>query len=169
MCMALSGCDPWRSQLAEWIAPQSAQEALQSVNGLLDAGQYRQALEKAASRTDKQDAPFSGDFAFAAARACAYLGDAECALRYLGLAVSSLDLSPDVAMSEPAFETLRTDVRFLQIITTSSAQRPNTTPPSRVADKRPDIEVNADGVAQIKMDAQTIEVRAGNATARIGN
>lgn len=168
MSMGLSACDQLRSKLANFIAPQSHQDLLKSVNGLIDAGQYTDARDKAAPYTEKQDAVLRGEFAFSAARASAYLGDTDAAIRFLIIAVNTLQLNPDVPMADPAFQDLRTDLRFVQAITDSSPSRKDAGQP-RQAEKSPDVEVNAGGNAQIRMDQKGTEVRAGDVSIRIEN
>ena len=81
----------------------------------------KEAKDKAAPRTQQADAPMRGQFAMAAARASAFKGDTEDALRYLALAFDSMPLNTDEVMSEPAFRALQTNMRFLQLITQAPA------------------------------------------------
>jgi hypothetical protein len=171
LAVSMSGCDQLRSKVADLISPQSPQEALNAVNRLVDEGKYQDARDKAVSRVDKPDAPKRGEFALAAARAYAYLGDVEGAIRYLGIAVSSLDLSPDEPMSDPAFQELRTNVRFLQAITQLTPQRPAAEKPQQAqqSQKPQGIEANAGGGTQIKMNGNGTEVRAGDIVIKLPN
>ena len=165
---SLSGCDELRTKMADLIAPQSPQDALKAVNGLVDSGQYKEARDKAVAMTDKPDAPLRGKFALAAARANAYLGDVDGAVRYLGIAVASLGMSPDEPMTDPAFQELRTNVQFLQAITALTSNRPVTSKPQQ-APKPEGIESNAGGNTQIKMNASGTEVRAGEIVIKLPN
>ena len=164
----LAACDQLRSKLANLIAPQSPQDALKSANDLMDAGQYAQARDKAVTLAEKQDAPLRGEFAWVAARACAYLGDADGAIRYLRIAVSSLDLSPDEPMSEPAFQDLRTNVRFLQAITEITHDRAAAAQPQQTQ-KSQGVEATVGGGTQIKMNGNGTEVRAGDVVVKLPN
>ena len=162
----LSGCDQVRSRLAELISPEPPAQALQAVDRLIDEGKYQEAKDKAVPRTHKADAPLRGEFAFAAARASAFNGDAEDALRYLALAFENLKLNTDEVMSEPAFRALQTNVRFLQVITQAS---PAPQPDKRQeAEPAPALEVGA-GNAQIRQDSKGTEVRAGDVVVRLPN
>ena len=168
LALSLSGCDQLQSKVADLIAPKSPQDALTAVNRLVDEGKYQDAKDKAVARIDKPDAPLRGEFALAAARAFAYLGDVDGAIRYLGIAVGSLGLSPDEPMSDPAFQELRTNVRFLQAITELTPSRPAAAQPQQ-AQKTPGIEANAGGGTQIKMNGNGTEVRAGDIVIKMPN
>ena len=96
------------------------------------------------------------------------LGDVDGAIRYLTIAVSSLDLSPDEPMSDPAFQELRTNVRFLQAITQLTPQRPAPSK-SQQSEKAQGIEANAGAGTQIKMNGNGTEVRAGDVVIKLPN
>jgi uncharacterized membrane-anchored protein len=168
LALSLSGCDQLRSKVADLIAPQSPQDALKAATALLDAGEYPQARDKAVARVEKQDAPLRGEFALVAAKAYAYLGDVDGVIRYLTIAVSSLDLSPDEPMSDPAFQELRTNVRFLQAITQLTPQRPAPSK-SQQSEKAQGIEANSGAGTQIKMNGNGTEVRAGDIVIKLPN
>lgn len=164
----LVACDQLRSNLANLIAPKSPKDALKSANDLMDAGQYAQARDEAVVLAEKQDAPLRGEFAWVAARACAYLGDTDGAIRYLRIAVSSLDLSPEEPMSDPAFQDLRTNVRFLQAITEFTRERPAAAQPQQTQ-KSQGVEANVGGGTQINMNGNGTEVRAGDVVVKLPN
>ncbi len=177
----LSACDQVRSRLGELISPEPPAQALQAVDRLIDEGKFQEAKDKAASRTQKADAPLRGQFAMAAARASAFKGDTEDALRYLALAFDSMPLNTVEVMSEPAFRSLQTNIRFLQLITQASApaQSPaapqaatapaaQATAPAPAPAPSPVLEVGA-GSAQIRQDSKGTEVRAGDVVVRLPN
>ncbi len=173
----LSGCDQVRTRLGELISPEPPAQALQSVDRLIDEGKFQEAKDKAASRTQKADAPLRGQFAMSAARASAFKGDTEDALRYLALAFDSMPLNTDEVMSEPAFRSLQTNVRFLQLITQAPA--PAQSPAAPQAAKAPAAQATAPapspvlevgaGSAQIRQDSKGTEVRAGDVVVRLPN
>lgn len=169
--VSVSGCDALRTKLADLIAPQSPEDALNSVNTLMAAGHLQEAKVKAEAFADTPG-PLQAKFAFAASRVSALSGDTDAALRYLGLAMGPLGLTGDVLITDSAFESMRTDVRFLQLITMQSApvvvplQTATTGPPlpSR------GVEVNSSGSStQIKMDHLSTEVRAGDVVIKLPN
>lgn len=150
------------------IAPQSSQETLNFVKGQIDHGKYKAARDQAAIFSEKVNEPLRGEFAFAAARACAYLGDIEGVIHFLDIAVTNLKLSPDVPMSEPAFQGIVTDIRFVQIVTKNSPHSPDEAGQHKESDKSHGIEVNAGNDTQIKMNDQSTEVRAGDVSVHLG-
>lgn len=169
--MGLSGCDQVRTKLADLIAPQSPEDTLKSVDTLMIAGQLQEARAKAEEFVDKPG-PLQAQFAFAASRIYGLSGDTDAALRYLGLAMGPLGLTADALLIEASFESMRTDVRFLQLITRQSAPVVVAIP---IASSRPplpsqDVKVNsASGNAHIKMDDQGTEVRAGDIVIKLPN
>ncbi len=173
----LSACDQVRTRLGELISPEPPAQALQAVDRLIDEGKFQEAKDKAASRTQKADAPLRGQFAMSAARASAFKGDTEDALRYLALAFDSMPLNTDEVMSEPAFRSLQTNIRFLQLITQASA--PAQSPAAPQAAKAPAAQATAPapspvlevgaGSAQIRQDSKGTEVRAGDVVVRLPN
>lgn len=164
---AVSGCDQARTQLADLIAPQSAEQVLADVNQQIKDKKYADARSKAVALAEKPSEPLRGEFAFSAARASAYLGDTDAAMRYLAMAMSAVNLSPDAVMNDPAFEELQTNVQFLQIITqiqqSPSAGRATSPPASESA-----VESSA-GSTQIRMNNNGIEVRAGDVSVKLPN
>jgi hypothetical protein len=166
--ISLSGCDQLRSKVADLIAPESPQDELKMVNGLVDSGKYKEARDKAVARADKQDVPLRGEFALAAARSYGYLGDVDGAIRYLVIAFNALDLNPDEPLSDIAFGKMRTNVRFLQAIAELKPDRSVESKPQRV-DKSQEIEVSAGGNTQIKMGGNGTEVRAGDVVIKMPN
>ncbi|NIC43709.1 hypothetical protein [Aquabacterium sp. A08] len=166
--IALTGCDQARTQLAEFIAPQTPERALQETSRLIKEGQYAQAKDLAVSRAQEPNAPLKGEFAYAAARALALSGDTQVALDQLAVAVSLLNLSPEVPMSEPAFESLRTQLRFLQIVTQIGVAPTSTDENTHTPSAQIGIEATA-GDTQIRMDAKGIEARAGDVSVKLPN
>jgi hypothetical protein len=159
LCLNLSGCDQLRGRLAEWISPQTPQEALESIDTMIAAGQLKEALVKAEAFIDKPG-ELRPQFELAAARVSALQGQADLALRHLSLALADLDTSPDQLMADEAFETLRTNVRFLQIITGGARAQPSSST---------DTLVKASEDTQIKITSQGTEVRAGDVVIKLPN
>jgi len=166
--VVLSGCDQVRNDLAELIGPQAPEQALQEVQRLIGEKKYEKAKDLALARTQEPKAALKGEFAYSAARALALLGQTDAALDQLAVAMSVLDLKPDIAMHEPAFQGLQTQLRFLQIITgIESAQRrvdsdTSTSSPPRGTEA-------STGDTRIRMDEKGIEVRAGDVSVKLPN
>jgi hypothetical protein len=160
----LSGCDQIRSRVAELISPETPAQALEAAEKLIEAGKYQEARNKAQPAADKPESPMRGDFAFTTARASAFTGDTEAALRYLALALQSKSFNSDEVMSEPAFEPLQTNIQFLRIITQSVVD-----PRSReTTATAPALEVGT-GNTLIRQDSKGTEVRAGDVVIKLPN
>jgi hypothetical protein len=163
LVMNLSGCDQFRSRLADLIAPQSPGDALKSIEAMTAAGQLKEALAKAESFMEKP-----GDlrprFELAGARVAALQGDVDVALRYLARALAELHLTPDQLMADEAFSALLTDIRFLQTITRQASPNTTAAKPSSSG-----THVKASEGTEIKIDNQGTEVRAGDIVIKLPN
>ena len=161
-CMALnmSACDQLRTRLSNLIAPQTPEEALKSIDTMLEAGQTKEARAKAESfaETPGDLRPY---FELAVARLAAKQGDADVALQYLVRAMSKLDLTPDELMADEAFNSLHMDVHFLQVITGQT----NVIQAKKITNRQ----VNAVEDTQIKINNQGTEVRAGDIVIKLPN
>lgn len=153
MTCGLTACDQVRTKVAALIAPQSAKDELLDVNALIDNAKFKEAFEKASARVNSQDKTLQGEFAYAAAKASAYQSDASQAIRYVSIAVQTLDLSPDDVLQDIAFENMRTNVQFLQAITDIKGSSNSIT--------EPNVNINS-GDTGIKMNGSSTEVRAGD-------
>jgi hypothetical protein len=158
----LSGCDQWRGRLADLISPktsQTPQEALKSIETMVAAGQLKEALAKAEAFIDKPG-DLRPQFELAAARVCALQGQSDLALRHLSHALAELNIPADKLMADQSFKTLRTNVRFLQIITGGARVQPSLSAGT---------EVKASENTQIKITNQGTEVRAGDVVIKLPN
>jgi hypothetical protein len=158
LTVTLTGCDQFRARVAGWIAPQSPAEALKSVDVLLEQGQLKEAKNKVEAHINESD-EWKPHFELAAARIHALQGDQDIALQFLSKALSRLDISPDEVMTDRAFVNLRTDVRFLQIITGQYQDAP----------ARGNKTVRAGDDAQIQTTKQGTEIRAGDVVIKLPN
>lgn len=163
----LTGCEQVRAKVAELIAPQPPAETLQTVNRLIEDGKYQEAKDQAAPRADQADAPMRGEFAFATARASALKGDKDAALRYLALAMQHMELPAEVAMGEPAFVSLRTELGFLQLLTQDSPAPRRSSQAAPAAPERV-TEIGA-GDTRIRQDSKGTEIRAGDVVIKLPN
>jgi hypothetical protein len=155
----LAGCDQLRGRLADWISPQTPQEALKSIDTMVAAGQLKEALVKAEAFIEKPG-DLRPQFEFAAARVAALQGQVEVALRHLSRALAELDMSPDQLMADEAFQAMHTNVRFLQIITGGAGAQPASSAGTQV---------KASEDTQIKITNQGTEVRAGDVVIKLPN
>ncbi len=126
---------------------------------MVAAGQLKEALAKAEAFIDKPG-DLRPQFELAAARVSALQGQVDQALRHLSRALADLDIPTDKLMADEAFETLRTNVRFLQIITGGARAQPSLSAGT---------EVKASENTQIKITNQGTEVRAGDVVIKLPN
>lgn len=157
----ISGCDQLRANLSNFIAPETADEALKDVKKQMEAGETKQAFIKAKNYAEKPS-PLQGEFEWLLALMAAENKDTEAALKYLSLAMKSLQLSPAEVISDKAFGYMQTDVRFLQVLT-SQAQASTQSPTS------PASQSLGGGQTQIRMDNSGTEVRAGDIVIKLPN
>jgi len=162
----LSACDDIRSKLASLIAPAVPRDVLKAANTKIAEGNYKEARNLATAYADKQGGELQGEFAYTVARASAFGGDAESALKYLVIAVRTLDLSPDVPMSEPAFESLRTHIAFVQIITGSGGTAAQAAAPEPAA-PAPAAKPAAQPDTSASIDSSGVRASAGNVSVKI--
>lgn len=159
LSISLGGCDQLRSTVSDFISPEKPEEALKVADTHLVAGRFKEARQKAQPHADK-NGPLQPQFALIVARASAHSGDNEAALKYLGEVILPLKLTTDVLMADSAFESLHTDVRFLQFIT---YQTNEPLVPSQ------DVSVRSGGDAQININSRTTEVKAGDVVIKLPN
>ena len=155
----LTACEDIRSKLAMLIAPAAPRDVLKAANTKIVEGNYKEARSLATANADKQGGELQGEFAYTVARASALGGDAENALKYLVIAVRALDLSPDVPMAEPAFESLRTHIAFVQILTGTGGVAAQAPEPKPAPAAQPDTSVS--------IDSSGIKASAGNVSVKI--
>jgi hypothetical protein len=157
--VALPGCDQFREQVAGWIAPSSPAETLQSVDTLIQQGQLTEAKSQVFEHIDNAG-ELKHKFELAAARIYARQGDIDAALQYLIKAMAGQAITPSDAMTEPAFLNLQTDMRFLQIITGGTKEKPAS---------KGETQVKASEDTQIKFTNEGTEVRAGDVVIKLPN
>ena len=162
MVFNLSGCDQFRSKLADLIAPQSPEDGLKSIDAMIANGQLKEALAKAESFIEKSG-DLRGQFELAAARVAALQGNVDIALRYLAQAIVSLNISAQQLMNDEVFSPMHTDTRFLQLLT----KQVKSGPPDLMS--KPDSHVKASEDTQIKITNKGTEVRAGDIVIKLPN
>lgn len=126
---------------------------------MVAAGHLQEALLKAEAFIDKPG-DLRPQFELAAARVSALKGQTDLALRHLTRALADLDIPPDQLMADESFKTLRTDVRFLQVITGGARAQPSLSAGT---------EVKASENTKIKITNQGTEVRAGDVVIKLPN
>jgi hypothetical protein len=162
-----AGCDQAREKMAAAIKPVTVEEVTVEVNEKIDQEKFEEArIEGERFLDGKADA--SGALAWAIAKSCAQTGDYDKAIRYAEQALGTHAVTAPQAMAEPLMEPVRNDIRFVSLLAgiggtqTSPAEAKNPvfthqanqhTPPSTA----------------IRMDAQGIEVKAGDIVVKLPN
>ncbi len=156
--LSLTACDPLRDKLASVIGSKSPEETLVSVRGKLDNGKFKEAKAEAEPFAAKPG-PRQADFALAAAQACGNLGEVSQAIDYLAIALKAGAVNPDTLMVDRNFESIRTDIRFVTLLTGQAAPVTPSAPAAQTAEP----------ATAIRMDSQAIEVKAGSISIKLPN
>ena len=122
LLLSVVGCDSTREQIASMIKPRSADDVATSVNTKIDQSKYSEAKAEAESFLNgKEDA--SGRLSWALAKACAQLNLPDLALHYTQRALAAGVVSAGQAMTETLMEPVRTDIRFVTLMTAGQTGR----------------------------------------------
>ncbi len=170
--LLLTACDPLREQLASMIGSKSPEETLLSVRGNMESGKFKEAKAEAEPYASKPG-PRQAQFALAAAQACGNLGEISQALDYLAIALKAGAVSSDALMADRNFESIRTDIRFVSLLTgqssTANAGSASASAASAPAPRAAPTAKAAEPATAIRMDGQAIEVKAGNISIKLPN
>ena len=158
-----AGCDELRSKIVDVIQPQTPQQTLIAVDDLIVNGNTKLAITKA-EKIAETSGPLQGQFSWSLARAYALEGDLDKALKNLRTAIEKLNLTPADVLHEKAFESIQTNIRFMETITNVSGTQQSSN--SSVNQVRNQTDANQ---TSIKMDSSGTEVRAGNIVLKLPN
>lgn len=158
-----AGCDELRSKIVDVIQPQTPQQTLIAVDDLIVNGNTKLAISKA-EKIVETSGPMQGQFSWSLARAYALEGDLDKALKNLRTAIEKLNLTPADVLHEKAFESIQTNIRFMETITNVSGTQQSSS--SSVNQVRNQTDANQ---TSIKMDSSGTEVRAGNIVLKLPN
>ena len=158
-----AGCDELRSKIVDVIQPQTPQQTLIAVDDLIVNGNTKLAITKA-EKIVETSGPMQGQFSWSLARAYALEGDLDKALKNLRTAIEKLNLTPADVLHEKAFESIQTNIRFMETITNVSGTQQSSS--SSVNQVRNQTDANQ---TSIKMDSSGTEVRAGNIVLKLPN
>ena len=157
--LSLSGCDQMREKLSNLISPKTQQQILQSIHQNIANEKFKEALVEIES-VGKIDPNLEGQFAVAAAKSSFQTGENDKGYLYLIKALKTNAIEIQEAMVEPLFEPVRTEMRFVSILTQTSGSHSQ---PQSVNN-----EVNAGGGVSIKMNSSGgTEVKAGNVSVKL--
>lgn len=118
---ALTGCDQLRSQIASLLETKTPQESLVSARQDFSDGKLAQALDQAVPLANKPG-ELQPAFSLLAAQIYARTGKSDEALGMLGKAIEGQAVEATSLITHPDFEILRTDVRFLALLTHSGGR-----------------------------------------------
>lgn len=157
----LSGCDQLREKIAGVIQPKTAQQALEGASQQFSAAQYQKAIEEAQPFAEKPG-QWQMPLALLLARSYAMTGNAEQALAYLELAARSGALDRPALMFEPAFDAMRTDLRFVSFVAGMGAGAPATAQPAPAPTPAPAV------AAPAAAPGVSVQIGPGGASASTG-
>lgn len=166
--LSLTACDQLRERLASVTGSKSPQEALTAVRSNLENGKFKEAKAEAEPQASKPGA-HQAEFALVAAQACANLGEVGQALDYLVIALKAGTVSSDALMVDRNFESIRTDIRFVALLTgqaNSASAGSATASATSTAQAASEAKAAAPTTA-IRMDSQGIEVKAGSISIKL--
>jgi len=153
--VSTTGCDQIREKVSNLINPKTPQQVLESANRKIADQKFKDALAEIES-FGKADANLEGDFALAAAKSSFQVGENDKGYVYLSKALKANSISSAEAMTDPLFEPVRTEIRFVTILTQTATTKPTAT------------EVSAGGDVSIKMNSSGgTEVKAGNLSVKL--
>jgi|GEM_PF-3439562 hypothetical protein len=155
--LLLSGCE---DKLGSLFGSKSPEQILGEVTAKYSSGNYGDVKTQGESFA-KKVGPNQGDFALIVAKACAKLGDADSALNYLELAIKLQSINPQQAMFEPAFETIRTEMRFVSLVAGHGGHQQTSQTQSVQAP------VKREPSTAVKIDGNGIEASAGGVSVKI--
>ena len=168
--VSLTACDQLREKLASVIGSKSPEDTLLSVRGNLESGKFKEAKAEAEPFATKPGAR-QAEFALAAAQACGNLGEVSQALDYLAIALKAGAVSSDALMADRNFESIRTDIRFVSLLTgqSSTASAGGASATAASASQAATAPKAAEPATAIRMDGQGIEVKAGSISIKLPN
>lgn len=159
--LSLSGCDRFQEKISNLVAPKTPQQVLESVHQKLFNHQYKDALAELEEYGKSNPAYDDGQFAWAAAKASFALGKLDEGYSHLRKAFKSKAATMHDAMVEPLFETVRTDIRFVRILTETFP------PPAPVATGVASSGMLSTAV-RAEIGAGSVSANAGGVTVKIG-
>ena len=168
--VSLTACDQLREKLASVIGSKSPEDTLLSVRGNLESGKFKEAKAEAEPFATKPGAR-QAEFALAAAQACGNLGEVSQALDYLAIALKAGAVNSDALMADRNFESIRTDIRFVSLLTgqSSTASAGGASATAASASQAAPAPKAAEPATAIRMDGQGIEVKAGSISIKLPN
>jgi hypothetical protein len=132
------------------------------VNQKLANQQYKEALAELEGY-GKSNPDYDGQFAWAAAKASFALGKPDQGFEHLKKALKSNAVTMQEAMAEPLFEPVRTDIRFVRILTEIL---PPPTPVSAATGGASSDTISTEARAEITPGS--VSATAGGVTVKIG-
>jgi len=160
---ALTGCDQLRQQIASLVQSKTPQESLVAAQQAFSEGKLSQALERAEPLA-KKPGELQPAFALLAAQAYARMGKNDEALGMLGKALEGKAVESTTLIVHPDFESLRTDVRFLALLTHHGAR-----PSAGAAPAAPAQAAGPPPTQAKASDSVSVEIGPGGVSAKAGS
>jgi hypothetical protein len=158
------GCNEARENLASVIRPKTVEDIVITVNEKIAQSKFSQARSEGEEFLKANKDP-AGNLAWALAKACAQTGEYEAAIQYLQQALSGNASYVEQAMSEPLLEPIRTDIRFVSLI---SGINPVVAPVSRRASgNSSQVEISLPSSTGVTLSSGGIEARSGGVVVKL--
>lgn len=155
LLFTLTGCDQIRNTMQSVFKPQSSGEAVQTAPNAQEPNAPAAAANPAESM-------------LSVARSAARSGNVDQALVYLQKALEMGAIQPTEAMLVPDFESLRTDPRFLSLVTGVVAKATPTSTPPPTSSPKQNTSLSKPNSASPNSDVSA-EVGEGGVSARAGD
>ncbi len=169
--LGLTGCDQLRQQIGALVQSKTPQESLAAAQQAFSEGKLSQALEQVEPLA-KKPGDLQPAFALLAAQIYARTGKPEEALGMLGKALEGKAVEPTSLIAHPDFESLRTDVRFLALLTHHGGRSSAGTAGPAAAQSAPSAPAQPAGPAPTQAKASesvSVEIGPGGVSAKAGS
>ncbi len=169
--LGLSGCDQLREQIGALVQSKTPQESLASAQQAFSEGKLPQALEQAEPFL-KKPGDLQPSFALLAAQIYARTGKPDEALGMLSKALEGKAVEATSLITHPDFESLRTDVRFLALLTHFSGRSSTSIAEPVAAGATPAAPAQSSGVSSSQVKATetvSVEIGPGGVSAKAGS
>lgn len=169
--LGLTGCDQLRNQISALVVTKTPQESLVSAKQDFSEGKLAQALDQAEPLA-KKPGELQPAFALLAAQIYARTGKPDEALVMLGKALEGNAVEATSLITHPDFEILRTDVRFLALLTHSAGRTSAVTAEPVATGAAPAVPAQSPGSSssQVKnSDVVSVEIGPGGVSAKAGS
>jgi len=155
---SLAGCDQFREKLAALLQDKTPQQINQEAQNALAEGDPKKALELTKPYLEKPKYA-EPPLLLTTARAYAQLGDVSQMISILNILIQTQALDKTQLMNDGAFESVRTDIRFVSWLANVSSDSDR---------KQLDILTESAPGVSAEINSGGVSARAGNVSVKIG-